>query len=148
MAVDADPMEDALEMIAALRARAEAAERERDEARAFWQAWAEKRMEISRKHWLRAADAALSGDARELRNRVALCRADPMLLRLSAAAEEDGDSLGLMRERDALAAEVARLREALLLYVCDSNGCDRDEPCAEFPICGCAHEANAAAAIK
>lgn len=44
----------------------------------YWQAWARKRLEIQRKHWVRAAKAALAGDTRELRNRVELSEASPV----------------------------------------------------------------------
>jgi len=61
------------------------AEREASEHRVkdFWQQWARKRLEIQREHWLRAAKSALSGDMRDLRNRVELAEAPPIELVLS-----------------------------------------------------------------
>lgn len=75
--------------------------------RAFWQEWAQKRVEINRKYWLRAADAALAGDMRELRTRVQLCRAEAMLIQLSATDAMESGSAELAAERD-------RLRSALV----------------------------------
>ena len=63
-------------------------EAERERSKAHWLGWHQKRSEISRKFWLRAAKAALSGDLRELSNRVALCEAEPLELVLSG---EEGE---------------------------------------------------------
>jgi hypothetical protein len=52
-------------------------------AKEHWQAWARKRLDIQSQHWLRAAKAALSGDMRELRNRVELAEAAPVEVVLS-----------------------------------------------------------------
>jgi len=67
------------------REKATKAEREASEHRVkdFWQQWARKRLEIQREHWLRAAKSALSGDMRDLRNRVELAEAPPIELVLS-----------------------------------------------------------------
>lgn len=64
--------------------------------KSYWQAWAKKRLEIQTKHWMRAARAALTGDMRELRNRVELTEAEPVAVVLSdapPAVEEGGDDL-------------------------------------------------------
>lgn len=57
-----------------------------DPAKAFWQDWAAKRLEISRSQWLRAAKRALGGDNRDLRLRVDLAEAPPMPIVASDAA--------------------------------------------------------------
>lgn len=56
-----------------------------EDAKAYWQKWAAKRLENSRRIWLRAAEKALAGDMSELRNRVEMCHAEPMDVVLSEA---------------------------------------------------------------
>lgn len=51
----------------------------------------DKLAEASRKFWVRAAEAALAGDTRELRNRVELAKAGPLVIVLS---EESNDGQG------------------------------------------------------
>ena len=55
----------------------------REAEKAYWQAWAKKRLNIQAKFWIRAAKSALAGDMRELRNRVELHEAGPVELVLS-----------------------------------------------------------------
>lgn len=61
-----------------------------DDPKTFWQKWAAKRLETSRKHWLRAAKRAFGGDLRELRLRVELAEAPPMQI---VASEGSGQNL-------------------------------------------------------
>jgi hypothetical protein len=60
-----------------------AAEQIRETEKAYWQAWAMKRLDIQAKFWVRAAKSALAGDMRELRNRVELHEAEPVEVVLS-----------------------------------------------------------------
>ena len=53
-----------------------------------------RREETSLKFWMRAAKAALAGDARELRNRVDLIEAEPVSLVLSALLPNKEDRNG------------------------------------------------------
>lgn len=79
---DNDPSDTAwVDAIARALMEERAAERER--AKAHWLQWHQKRMGISRAFWLSASKAALDGDLRELRNRVALAEAEPVQLVLS-----------------------------------------------------------------
>lgn len=81
-----DELRDAIaDALLSEREKATKAEREASEHRVkdFWQQWARKRLEIQREHWLRAAKSALSGDMRDLRNRVELAEAPPIELVLS-----------------------------------------------------------------
>ena len=75
---------DLRQIIAAWNRRATPPEAVNDE-KERWQAWAQKRLAIQSKHWLRAAKSALAGDTRELRNRVELAEADPAEVVLSPA---------------------------------------------------------------
>jgi len=67
------------------KARADRAEAENARLRDFWVAWAHKRLEVQRKHYLRDAKLALNGDMRALRNRVEMMEAEPMPIVPSAA---------------------------------------------------------------
>ena len=67
------------------KARADRAEAENARLRDFWVAWAHRRLEVQRKHYLRDAKLALNGDMRALRNRVEMMEAEPMPIVPSAA---------------------------------------------------------------
>lgn len=81
--------------LASLRTRIEELERALEPSeKERWQAWARKRLEIQRNHWLRAAKAALAGDMRELRNRVELSEAEPVEVVLSEDTAHKGGENG------------------------------------------------------